>query len=98
MPGVKGLSAFNSADRFSPLREASDFQLLTGLKTGFQQKSQRAFDLVVHAENSISARIISAKAWVIEVPQHLKTGARKGPVQVGRFVDNVLTNLKKFDP
>ena len=98
VPGVKGLSAFSSAARFSSLREASDLQLLTGLKTGFQQKSQRACDMVVHAEKDIVARIRNAKAWAKEMPQHLKTGAENGALKVGRFVDNATTNLKNTIP
>ncbi|WP_339229365.1 hypothetical protein [Aeribacillus sp. FSL K6-2833] len=98
VPGVSALSRFSSAARFSPLREASDLQLLTGLKTGFQQKSQRASDIVVHAEKDIVARIRNAKAWAKEMPQHLKTDAANGALQVGRFVDNVITNLKNVIP
>ncbi|TVZ75978.1 hypothetical protein FB379_1431, partial [Aeribacillus composti] len=98
VPGVSALSRFSSAARFSPLREASDLQLLTGLKTGFQQKSLRACDMVVHAEKDIVARIRNAKAWAKEMPQHLKTGAANGALQVGRFVDNAITNLKNAIP
>ncbi|MED0703753.1 hypothetical protein [Aeribacillus composti] len=98
VPGVKGLSKFSSAARFAPLLEAMDPKLFTSLKAGLHQKSQRACDLVVHAENSILARIRSAKAWTKEMPQHLKTGARKGSLQVGRFVDNAATNLRHLLP
>ncbi|WP_339212347.1 hypothetical protein [Aeribacillus sp. FSL K6-3256] len=98
VPGVSALSRFSSAARFSPLREASDLQLLTGLKTGFQQKSQRASDIVVHAEKDIVARIRNAKAWAKEMPHHLKTGAANGALQVGRFVDNAATNLRHLLP
>ncbi|XCS10231.1 hypothetical protein GBG21_12895 [Aeribacillus pallidus] len=98
VPGVNALSKFSSAARFAPLREAMDPKLFTSLKAGLHQKSQRACDLVVHAENSILARIRSAKAWTKEMPQHLKTGARKGSLQVGRFVDNAATNLRHLLP
>jgi len=98
VPGVKALSKFSSVARFAPLLEAMDPKLFTSLKAGLHQKSQRACDLVVHAENSILARIRSAKAWTKEMPQHLKTGARKGSLQVGRFVDNAATNLRHLLP
>ena len=98
VPGVSALSRFSSAARFSPLREASDLQLLTGLKMGFQQKSLRACDIVVHAEKDIVARIRNAKAWAKEMPQHLKTDAANGALQVGRFVDNAATNLRHLLP
>jgi Bacterial CdiA-CT RNAse A domain len=98
VPGVSALSKFSSAARFAPLREAMDPKLFTSLKAGLHQKSQRACDLVVHAENSILARIRSAKAWTKEMTQHLKTGAKKGSLQVGRFVDNAATNLRHLLP
>ncbi|WP_339194794.1 hypothetical protein NSU02_06305 [Aeribacillus sp. FSL W8-0870] len=98
VPGVSALSKFSSAARFAPLLEAMDPKLFTSLKAGLHQKSQRACDLVVHAENSILARIRSAKAWTKEMTQHLKTGAKKGSLQVGRFVDNAATNLRHLLP
>ncbi|WP_198318515.1 phosphoserine aminotransferase [Aeribacillus pallidus] len=98
VPGVSALSKFSSAARFAPLREAMDPKLFTSLKAGLHQKSQRACDLVVRADQDIVVRIRNAKAWTKEMPQHLKTGAKKGSLQVGRFVDNAATNLRHLLP
>ncbi|WP_242513852.1 hypothetical protein [Aeribacillus pallidus] len=98
VPGVNALSKFSSAARFAPLLEAMDPKLFTSLKAGLHQKSQRACDLVVRADQDIVVRIRNAKAWAKEMPQHLKTGAKKGALQVGRFVDNAATNLRHLLP
>jgi len=92
VPGVSALSRFSSAARFSPLREASDLQLLTGLKTDFQQKSQRACDMVVHAEKDIVARIRNAKAWAKEVTARLKNRADDSAVKASRAEENAVKN------
>ncbi|MDR9795255.1 hypothetical protein Q4O60_01850 [Aeribacillus pallidus] len=96
VPGVKGLSTFSSAARFSHLREASDLKLLA-TKTGLQSKPF-VRDMVVRAEKGIFPRIRSAKAWAKEIPHHLKNKSANSALKTGRFVDNALTNLKNTIP
>ncbi|MEK4381932.1 polymorphic toxin type 47 domain-containing protein [Aeribacillus sp. FSL K6-2848] len=96
VPGVKGLSTFSSAARFSHLREASDLKLLA-TKTGLQSKSF-VRDMVVRAEKGIFPRIGSAKAWTKEIPHHLKNKSANSALKTARFVDNALTNLKNTIP
>ena len=96
VPGVKGLSKFSSAARFSHLREASDLKLLA-TKTGLQSKSF-VRDMVVRAEKSIFPRIRNAKSLAKEIPHHLKNKSANSALKAGRFVDNALTNLKNSIP
>ncbi|MGG3897771.1 hypothetical protein [Aeribacillus composti] len=96
VPGVKGLSTFSSAARFSHLREASDLKLLA-TKTGLQSKSF-VRDMVVRAENGIFPRIRNAKSLAKEIPHHLKNKSANSALKAGRFVDNALTNLKNSIP
>ncbi|BBU39224.1 hypothetical protein APP_15160 [Aeribacillus pallidus] len=91
VPGVKGLSTFSSAARFSHLREASDLKLLA-TKTGLQSKSF-VRDRVVRAEKGIFPRIRNAKSLAKEIPHHSNSA-----LKAGRFVDNALTNLKNSIP
>ena len=96
VPGVKGLSTFSSAARFSHLREASNLKLLA-TKTGLQSKSS-VRDMVVRAEKGIFPRIRNAKSLAKEIPHHLKNKSANSALKAGRFVDNALTNLKNSIP